>query len=278
MREVLITGVRAKTGAPLAALLSGRTDVLVRGGSGDPDQVRLAGVEPVAFSWDDALTWKPAIDGVDAVFVVRPDRADAPELIAGLLHHAPEAAHVVLLSEIDRGYLTEGHWALRTEQAVRDSGRTWTVLRPNWFMQVFSDPRFWLDDIVEHGRLPFPSRGESVSWIDAIDIAAVAAASLLEPGHDGQVHEITGPEPLTLEATARLLSAALGRPVEHVDITMEEALADSEGFTRDNDEGAFERIRLGLARDVSDTVERVTGRPARTFQEFLADEVAFVRT
>ncbi len=83
--RVLITGVRGKTGAPLAQRLAGRDGVHVLGGSSDPLTVTIDGIRATALSWDDPSGWLAATDGVDAVFVVRPDRPDAPDLVAGVV-------------------------------------------------------------------------------------------------------------------------------------------------------------------------------------------------
>ncbi|WP_151526361.1 NAD(P)H-binding protein [Serinicoccus kebangsaanensis] len=275
MRRVLVTGVRAKTGAPLADVLSARGDVHVRGGTRDPSGVDLANVQAVPFGWDDHDTWGSALNGVDAVFVVRPDREDTPELISRFLRSSDPQLHVVLLSEVDGGYFGEEEWAPRVERAVHESGRTWTVLRPTWFMQVFSDSRFMLDDVVQRGVLAFPSAGQSVSWIDARDIAAVAERALTEDGHQGRTYELSGPEALSLPETARQLAGALDRPVQHVEITLDEALEGTTGFARQNDAGALERVRLGMAGTVTQDVQAVTGRRARTFAEFLHEDAAF---
>jgi uncharacterized protein YbjT (DUF2867 family) len=188
----------------------------VLGGSSDPSSVTIDGVRATALSWDDPSGWPAATDGVDAVYVVRPDRPDAPELVAGLVAGTPAAAHVVLLSGQKPPRRPPDPWALRVEQAVRDSGRTWTLLRPGWFMQVFTDARFFRDEIVA-GRLPFSSGGASVAWIDTRDIASVAERALLEPGHAGRTYELSGPQAVTLPQTAQGLSRALGRPVAHVE-------------------------------------------------------------
>ena len=180
MTRVLITGVRGKTGAPLAELLAARPGVDVLGGSSDPSSITIDGVRPTSFSWDDPSGWAAATDGVDAVYLVRPDRADAPDLVAALLAETPRDARIVLLSERDADSFAPGSWALRVEQAVRESGRAWTMLRPSWFMQVFTDPRYYRDEIAEHGRLPFAGGGATVAWIDARDIAAVAERALLD--------------------------------------------------------------------------------------------------
>jgi uncharacterized protein YbjT (DUF2867 family) len=270
VNRILITGVRGKTGAPLAQRLAGRDGVEVLGGSSDPSTVRIDGVRSTALSWDDPSGWPAATDGVDAVYVVRPDRPDAPELVAGLVAGTPAHAHVVLLSGQEADASPPDAWALRVEDAVRGSGREWTVLRPGWFMQVFTDARFFRDQIAA-GELPFSSGGARVAWIDTRDIAAVADSVLLEPGHAGRTHKLSGPEAVTLPQTAQLLSRALGRPVAHVELTVDEAVTGMEGFDRDLSTKTFERLHAGVYAEVTDTVERVTGRRARTLQTFLAD-------
>ena len=253
------------------------SDIEVRAGSSHPDNLQLAGARPIAFDWDDRSTGTGHED-IDAVFVVRPDREDAPDLVSALVALTPSRTHVVLLSEVDNGYFSDGDWMMRVEEAVRDSGRTWTVLRPVWFMQVLTDPRFFRDDVVAHGRLRFVSDGRGVAWIDTRDIAAVAAAALTEPGHDARVYDLTGPEALTLGQTTKLLSSATGRPVEPIEASMDEALGDSEGFQRRNDYGAFDRVCVGVTEKVTDTVQRVTGNAPRTLEQFLADHAGDLRS
>lgn len=277
MTRVLVTGVRGKTGVPLAQLLAARPGVEVLGGSSDPATVTVEGVWPTAFSWDDRATWAAATDGVDAVCVVRPDRADAPELIEALLTELSAATRVVLLSERDADSVGPHGWAPRTEQVVRGSGREWTILRPSWFMQVLTDERFFRGPVVEEGELAFSSGGASLAWIDARDIAAVAERALLDDGHQGQVYELSGPQSLTLPQVAAQLSTAAGHRVTHREITIDEALDGLSGFERDLTLWTFERVHAGNFAPVTDTVERVTGRPARTLETFLADSAAELR-
>lgn len=272
MTRVLVTGVRGKTGVPLARLLAARDGVEVLGGSSTPDSVGLDGVRPVRFSWDEPAGWAAATSGVDALYLVRPDRADAPELIGELLEVLPPGTHVVLLSERDADQVGPDGWAPRAERAVTGGARGWTVLRPSWFMQVFTDPRFYRDQLLDAGELPFPTGGASIAWIDARDIAAVSAQALVDPGaHAGQVYELTGPESLSLPRTAELLGRAVGRPVVHHETSVEDAAAGTDGFDRELTVLTFERVRVGVFAGVTDGVERVTGRPAGTLERFLAD-------
>ena len=223
-----------------------------------------------AFSWDDPAGWPAATDGVDAVYVVRPDRDDAPRLIEDLLRATSAHTRVVLLSEQDADWFEPGTWSLEVERVVRESGRSWTVLRPSWFAQVFTDDRYLRGDVLA-GRLPFPADGAALAWIDARDIAAVAERALLEDGLAGRVLELSGPEALTLPETAAALSEVLDRPVQHVDVTIADAVAGAEGFAAWEFQVTYERVHAGVFAVVTDTVELVTGRPARTFREFLID-------
>ncbi|HJX44281.1 MAG TPA: nucleoside-diphosphate sugar epimerase [Geodermatophilus sp.] len=271
MSRILLTGVRGKTGVPLAGLLAARPGVEVLGGSSRPATVAIAGVRPTPFSWDHPAGWAGATDGVDALYVVLPIRADAPELVGALLDGAPPAAHVVLLSERDADQVGPDGWTVRAEEVVRGSGHSWSILRPSWFMQVFTDARFYLDQIRGAGELPFPGGGAPVAWIDARDIAAVAERALLDAGHAGRVFELSGPESLSLPRTAELLSRAVGRPVVHREVPVAEALTGTEGFERDLTALTFERVRAGVFAPVTDAVQQVTGRPARSLAAFLAD-------
>jgi uncharacterized protein YbjT (DUF2867 family) len=275
--RVLLTGVRGKTGVPLAELLAARPGVEVLGGSSRPATVAIDGVRPTAFSWDHPADWPGATEGVDALYVVLPIRADAPGLVGALLELTPPAAHVVLLSERDADQAGPDAWSVRAEGVVRGSGHSWSILRPSWFMQVVTDARFYLDRVRGAGELPFPSGDARVAWIDARDIAAVAERALLDGEHAGRVLELSGPQSLSLPRTAELLSRALGRPVVHRDVPVAEALAGTEGFERDLTALTFARVRAGVFAPVTDTVQQVTGRPAREFTAFLADSAPALR-
>ncbi|MCH1865370.1 NAD(P)H-binding protein [Nocardioides sp. CFH 31398] len=270
-RTVLVTGVRAKTGLPLATSLAARDDVVVRGGSSDPAGVEVPGVEAVAFSWDDPEPWDAAVRDVDAVYVVRPDRPDAPALIGNLLARTAPGTRVVLLSDLDADLGAADRWSLRVEEVVATSGRPWVALRPGWFSQVLTDPRFFLTAIVEDGELPYPAGDGALSWIDARDVAAVAEVALLDASYDGRLLTLTGPAAYTLPETAALVSAALGRPVAHRDQTVEEAVSASDEFVRALETATFERVRSGAFAVVTDTVAEVTGRSARRFEDYVAE-------
>lgn len=266
MTTVFVTGARGKTGSRVVRRLGARAGVEVRGGSsrphaGDPSSVR--------FDWHDPSTWSKAVAGVDAIYLMRPDLPDAPQLVAGLVDQAA-AAHVVLLSEQGADRLPSDDWVRRVEAAVTSRAGTWTLLRPSWFHQVLTDPRFYRDAIRSARVLSLPSGGAPLAWIDAGDIAAVAVESLLDPErHHGQAYTLTGPEDVTVAAVAEVLSDELGTRVRVEDPPIEEAVAGFDPWATEVVGGVYRRVHTGDYAGVTDTVEEVTGGRPVSITDFI---------
>jgi uncharacterized protein YbjT (DUF2867 family) len=114
-----------------------------------------------------------------------------------------------------------------------------------------------------------------VSAVDARDIAAVAAAALTEPGHEGATYALTGPAPITHTQIAAALTSALGRDITFTDVPPE-AFADSlhgilppwqvQGLLED-----YAHYRRGEAAEISPAVAEVTGIPPRDVSQFAHD-------
>lgn len=275
---VLVTGVRGKTGREVAAQLADRAGIAVRGASSDPSRVDLAGVDPVAFDWGRPDAWPDALADVDAVYLMRPDLEDAPSLVTGVVAAAPPAARIVLLSEMgaERDYPPDG-WAPEVERAVTDGAgeRPWTILRPNWFHQVLTDERYFRASIADDGVLPMPTgAAAAISYVDTRDIAAVAVEALAAPGHAGRIYTISGPAALDADELARRLSAGIGRPVRAVDPSPEQIAAGLDPWLAELNEDVYRRIRAGGFAEVTDTVERVTGRAARSVDDFIVEHAS----
>ncbi|WP_456294112.1 NmrA family NAD(P)-binding protein [Streptomyces lydicus] len=159
----------------------------------------------------------------------------------------------------------------------RCSGLPWTVLAPNGFLQNF----LGLVPALRPGTLALPAADAAVSYVDARDVAEVAAAVLATDGHEGAVHEVTGPESLTHHEIARQLGGALGRDVTYRAGTPEQARAAllGSGVPEWQADGLVELYGLyatGAASAVTDTVPRLLGRPARSLATFLTDHTALL--
>ncbi len=270
-RTVLVTGARGKTGREVTVRLR-RSGTLVRAGSSQaagPPVTGLDPVVPVRFDWHDPATWGEAAAGVDAIYLMRPDLPQAPELVAGLVEVNTDA-HVVLLSEQGAGTVSPGHWARRVEEAVITRAASWTLLRPSWFHQVLTDPRFYRDAVREDHLLSLPSGGAPIAWVDARDIADVAVAALRAPGdHHGRAHTITGPEPVTVASVARELSTRLGHRIRAEDPDPLEALHGLDPWTAGILDDLYRRVRQGGFGELSPAVKQITGREPTSMREFV---------
>ncbi len=272
---VFITGARGNTGAALAARLAGRGDVEVRGGTSRPaSPAGVPGATLVPFDWARPEGWDAALEGADAVYLMRPELADAPERVAHLVATAPRGARIVVLSEMGADHVPDGSWVAKVERAVTAGDRPWTIMRPSWFQQVLTDDRFFRTAIAQRGVIAMPNGGAAFSWIDARDIAAVAGHALIDDGHAGAAYTLSGPEALTLAELTQRLSAATGRAVRALDPATDEAVTGLEPWLTEVLADVYERGRAGGFGVVTHDVEAITGRPARTVDAFIAEHAA----
>jgi uncharacterized protein YbjT (DUF2867 family) len=240
-----------------------------------------ANVTPTRFDWYDESTWAASVAGADALFVKGLDSDDhAADVIARLLAAAPRARHVVLKSAVGVGRAPATAPRRAVEEAVRESGRNWTILRPNWLMQNFDEDEWvYARAIREDDELVAGSGGERVGFVDARDVADAAAAVLTGDGHHGREYDLTGPEALTFGAVADILTRAAGRPVRHVEADLDRHRAH---FARSGRPDAwidhmmhlFVQVRAGECAAVTDDVHRLTGHAPRSLAAYAEEAFA----
>lgn len=159
-----------------------------------------------------------------------------------------------------------------TEAAIRESGMAFTFLRDNLYADLaplLGGPAGVIRGPAGSGRLAPVARA---------DIADVAAAVLRDPAaHAGATYTLTGPEAMTMAELAARTSTAVGRPIRFEDETVDEAYAwrraeyDAEPWEVDGWVSTYTAVADGSMAEVSDDVERILGRPARTLEQALAD-------
>lgn len=280
---VLVTGATGKTSRRLIPKLLQR-GIALRAASRTPALARV-GVEPVRFDWLDESSYQPALDGVDAVYLASPQLSGhAVVSVAHIQKFAHAAAgsgvrRLVLLSSFGVDQAPPEDMLRGLELSVEESGVPSTILRPTAFMQNFSE-NHWLNlarTIRERGELAMPFDGPPVSYVSTDDIAAVAALTLTEEGHEGKGYTLTGPEALTVTEVAEHISAAAGRHVRYADPgpdAVRAALLDA-GAPADFAGYVGELFRLALTSGamaaITDAIPALAGRPATPFAEFAAD-------
>lgn len=209
--RVLITGGKGKTGRRVASrLIASSFDVTI--GTRTPD-----GPRDRRFDWADPSS-ASAFDGYDAVYLVAPtDRADHLAVMQPLLEEAMGRGvrRFVLLSS---SLLEPGGPMMGEVHAwLAQSAPEWAVLRPSWFMQNFSEGPH--ATTIREERIIYSATGAGrVGFIDAEDIAATAAACLTAKTPLNSDVVLTGPQALSYDDIAAIITAALGRPVRHVSL------------------------------------------------------------
>jgi uncharacterized protein YbjT (DUF2867 family) len=274
--------------APTALILGGTG----RSGSLLAGKLARRGITPrtasrrgadVRFDWDDPATYADALAGVDRLYLVTPVlRVRYADQVAGFLDLAESAGvrHVTFLSTHNADQAPQGIdiAAVEADLAARP-GITHSVLRPAWVMQNFTDDHLPLVG----GAITVPGGGGTEAFVDADDIAAVAAETLLEPdAHAGAQYTVTGPHALSFGEVADIIAAVSGRPVVHHDIDQEMWISGALAAGVPADYAVMLRwltdaIISGHGATPTGDVEKVTGRSATSFREF-ADRNAHVWT
>lgn len=275
---ILVTGASGNVGRNVVRGLLARGQQ-VRALTRDPARAGLPdGVEVVRGDLADPASHPAALDGVRAVFLF-----PAHGTTAGFVAAARQAGveRVVLLSSgsVQDGVAEQENviatWHAEAEQPVRASGLEWTVLRPHAFA---ANALGWVGQLSGGDVIHGPYAGATMAPIHEADIADVAVPALLEPGHAGAVHVLTGPQSLTHAEQAAIIGEVLGRPVRYQEIPPEAAraamLAQHVPAPIADTLLALQGDRIGVPAPVTGEVEKLTGRPARTFAEWVADRRA----
>lgn len=256
----LVLGGNGKTGRRVAARMR-RAGCPVRIGSrkGEPP-----------FDWGNRATWGPALDGVKAAYVTfQPDLAapGALDTVEAFFARAVESGveRLVLLS--GRGE-TE---AERCEEALKAAGADWTILRSSWFCQNFSES--FLREAVLAGEVALPVGAVAEPFVDAEDIADAAFAALTQPGHAGQLYEITGPRSLSFAEAVAAISEAAGRDIRFVEVLPEDYAAElaRQGVPGDYVDLViylFTTVLDGRNTPLADGIRRALGRQPCDFSEY----------
>jgi uncharacterized protein YbjT (DUF2867 family) len=216
----------------------------------------------VAGTHTQPATLDAALDGVTRLHIT---------VTAGLADVGPELVQRAVDAGVKRISVVWGGWVGPVEQAVADSGVEWTRLEPQEFM---CNALNWVDSIRSEGVVREPYDFPS-ALIHEADIAAVAAVALLDDGHTGRAYNLTGPESLTPREQIAILSKAVGRDVNFDQITHQQAVDRlmGTGVPQADAEYVIGWYATPSAdhTTVVNTVEQVTGRPARTFAQWATE-------
>ncbi|WP_328807939.1 NAD(P)H-binding protein [Nonomuraea antri] len=258
--------------------------ILVLGGTGTTGRrvaalLRAAGQHVRAaarpgFDWSEPGTWEATLAGASRMYLMAPDGVPVEPAFVELAVRSG-VGRVVLLSSM--GIQTVGdERLLAAERVVRRCGAEWTIVRPSWFNQNFDEGYF--RPSIMAGELAVPLGGACQAFIDADDLAAVAATALVEDGHAGCTYEPTGPRSISFPEAVAIIGGEIGREIRYLG-TDEEYVESriAAGTPRAEAEDAvkaFAALRNLGDWETTEVVERVTGRPPKPFETYAAEAAA----
>ncbi len=282
---ILVTAAAGNVGKEVVRALLAR-GVRVRAADRSPARLRqLFGeaVEPVLLDFENPATFAPAVAGCEGMFLLRPPPIADVKPTLNVLIDAARAAGVgttVFLSVAgaEKNPLVPHH---AVEQKLMSGPRDWTILRPGFFAQNFEGA--YRQDILEDGRVFVPAGKGLVTFVDVRDLATVAANAFLDPRtHRGHAYTLTGPEAISFEEAADMLSEEIGRPVRYEEASLI-------GYARHLLARGMPRgqivvqtilhagLRLGQAATVDPTLAALIGKP-RTLARYFRDHAALFQT
>jgi uncharacterized protein YbjT (DUF2867 family) len=267
---IFVTGATGNVGRELVRLLADTGQpvrALIRR---DADREKLPdGVDGFVGDLDRPETLPAGLRDVRAAHLLS-GYADMPGLLSTLREAGVQRVTLQSSSAAPSGDMTNAvaRYHIVSEQAVRDSGVAWTFIQPNSFM---TNALGWLPQLRAGDTVRLPFADVPVATIDPADIAAVAAAALTTDRHEGRSYRLSGPESLLPGEQVAILAEVLGRDLRFEAQSNDEARAEMKAAMPEEYVDAFLRFFVDGTLNESEvlpTVEQVTGRPPRRFEDW----------
>ena len=270
-----VTGATGNLGGRVARELAARgvpMRLIVRDPAAAP---QLPGAEVAVAAYEDPGAMAKALQGVGTLLLVSahedPDRASVHRsaVEGAALAGVERIVYTSFMGAAPNATFTYARDHNATEMAIREAGISLTSMRCSLYADVA--PRFvGVDGVIRgpagHGRL---------AWVACADVARLAAVLLVEPGHEGQIYDVSGPHGIDLFETARILTKATRRVITYHAETPDEARTSRAGSPDWQVQGwisSYLMLASGEGSVTSHTLEHLTGRAPMTLAAFLAAE------
>lgn len=265
---ILVTGATGTVGRRVVDQLV-KKEIKVRAISRSPERANLPeDVEVVAGDLMSPETLIPAFQGVTALYLIT-----SSDQTGATLETNPQVVELAEKAGIQRISLLTVYGDGQVEQAIKNSCLEWTFVQPVGFMANAIDD--WQDSIRKEGVVRNLSGETRGAIIHEADIAAVIVETLLEKGHHGNLYTLTGPEALSTIEQVKIISKGTGKDIIFKELTEEEARREWQEMGLEEESIDF-MVQMSknppeIGYTVLPTVEEVTGRPARTFAEWVSE-------
>ncbi len=273
IQHILLTGGQGKTSSRIAKILLTDGYHVRRAGRSTPS-LQHPQAQSVFFDWNNTSTYAQALQNMDAVYIVVPVMMNPEILVIPFIEQALTQGiqRIVLLSSasisIDQpvfGYLHR--W-------ISEHVPQWAVLRPSYFMQNFTEAQ-QAQFILEQGIVSSATSDGKIGFVDADDIASVAVHALTDVVPHNTEHILTGPQSLTYQEVATLITEVTGLPVTYHPISESQLEQHLLNAGLDSEYASFlahldTQIAVeGIEDRVSDCIEKVTGKPPKSLRQHI---------
>jgi len=279
---ILVTGAGGNVGRPLIDELAAMGEP-VRAAYRSSDKAaraRAAGVDAVAVDYARPERLRPALDGVEAVFLLGAGAADQVEGETNVVRAAKAAGvkRIVKLSvfEASNEEFEFARLHRAVERAIEESGLAWTFLRPASYMQNFVN--FMAPTIRSQHAIYTMIPDSPFNHVDTRDVARVAAMVLTRVGHEAHAYTLTGPRSFAYREAARTIGDVTGTPVQVAALSESDMRAGMKAngvpdFYADYLVDLDRWYESGKGDVVTSSIRDLTGRDPTTFEEFVGDFV-----
>lgn len=278
---ILVTGATGTIGRKLVRQLqlsSSPFRALVR----SEDKGKALGCDYAVGDFDQPSTLAAALEGVDALFLNGPAGEALVRQQTAAIEQARAAGVKRIIKVSSRGADVNASNVIgrvhgQVERVLAESGVSWSVLRPGTFMQNLLRTA---GTVRNTSKIFGAYKDGRIAFVDCEDIAACGLALLHDKGHDhnGQTYTLSGPEAVSYYQIADKLAQQLGKPVSYVDLPAEQMVASlkSNGMPAGFAEmmvALMVQFSTGAGANVTPAISQLLGRPARSIDQFLADNI-----
>lgn len=275
IQRILLTGGQGKTSSRIASILL-TEGYHVRTAGRSASSLQHPQAEHVFFDWNDPSTYPQALHDIDAIYIVIPVTMYPEHIVTPLIEQALAQGiqRIVLLSSasisIDEPVFGHLHrW-------ISEHVPQWAVLRPSYFMQNFTEAQ-QASLIHQQGIITSATGEGKIGFVDVEDIATIAVKALTDIAPHNTQHIITGSQSLSYPEVATILTEVTGLPIKYHQISEAELQQHLIHAGIDTEYATFlahldTRIAVeGTEDQVSDCVQRITGRPPKSFRQYIED-------
>jgi NAD(P)H dehydrogenase (quinone) len=278
-RPLFVTGASGQFGRLVTAELLARGATNVTAGSRDPAKVAAPGLRTARVDFDDPASLDAAFAGVERLLLVSTDALDGAgtrlrqHLAAVSAAKRAGVRHIVYTSmpmptPDHPVFFAPDH--LGTENAIRESGIPFTILRNNWY---FENSFLGIPSAIASGALYTAAGSGGLAHAARADLAAAAAGALLTEAGSA-TYELSGPGAMTIEAQVAVFNDVLGTDIKvvHLDDDSLRAGLTQAGLPEGLVAlvvGADRAIREGRMEHVTDHMERLSGRSPQRFADWV---------